>query len=43
MRAGVADNNIDPPKCGDHTVDQRAHLNGIANVGDETLRSIDLR
>jgi hypothetical protein len=43
MRTSVADNNVDPPICGDHTVDQRAHLNGIANVGNESLRSIDLR
>jgi hypothetical protein len=43
MRTSVADNYIDPPICGDHTVDQRAHLNGIANVGNESLRSIDLR
>jgi hypothetical protein len=43
MRTGVADNNIDPTICGDYAVNQRSHLNGIANVGNESLRSLDLR
>src|SRR6185295_18969986 len=43
MRAGIAHNDIDPPECGDNTVDQCLHLNRIANIRGETARTIDLR
>jgi hypothetical protein len=43
MRPGVADNDIDPSKGGDHIVNQCFDLNRITNIGHETSCTNNLR
>jgi hypothetical protein len=42
MRPGVADNDIDSSKGGDHIVNQCFDLTRITNIGDETSRANNL-
>ena len=43
MSPGVADNDIDSSKNGDHIINQYFDLDRITNIGDETSRTINLR